>query len=914
MTTVANLVCEYRANPLGIDITTPRLSWQMQTARQGARQTAYRVFAASDPANLREGAADLWDSGKVESDQSLHVVYAGQKLGSRQRVYWNVTVWDESGSANQGVPAWFEIGLLKRKDWKAKWIGSSMVGGPRSTVPAPYLRKTFTLPGSVKSARLYVTALGLYECAINGKIVGEDVFTPGWTDYHKRVQYCVYDVTKLLTSGDNVVGAILGDGWAVGHSGWNHRQAFADRPRLFAQLEVTLADGNTITVVTDRTWKTQIGPLLENDMLMGESYDARLEFPGWDKPGFDDKTWDKVETFDDPGMAIVATNGPTVRRINELKPISDPVEKGRFNRERFIFDMGQNMVGRVRLKGSAPAGTTVTLHFAEVTNADGTLYTTNLRSARVTDYYTFKGQGEEVWEPKFTFHGFRYVEMLGYPGKVNRDTLTGIVLHSEMEPTGEFESSEPLLNQLQHNILWGQKGNFVDVPTDCPQRDERLGWTGDIQVFVRTAAYNLNVASFMTKWAQDVADSQGAQGEVPAVVPFSRGVPEDGGPAWADAAVICPWTIYLCYGDKRILENNYKVMSKFMEFIINASPGYIRCAPDFEGWPGFGDWLSINADTPRDLIGTAFLAYDASLMEQVATVLGKTSDAKKYRKVFEETKAAFGKRYLKGGEGAVASAPASAMRRRVEQADGISRGNLKVVDYGPVTSEVFNTEQFTPTQTSYILALHFDLLPAELRPLAVAELVADLERRNMHLSAGFVGSPYLPHVLSSNGRLDTAYALLHQKGWPSWLYAVTQGATTIWERWDGWTEENGFQSPEMNSFNHYAYGAIGAWLYNTVAGIEIDPAQPGYKHSILRPQPGGGLTHACGKLKTMYGELLSEWKLNGNKFEWTVIVPPNTTATVYPPVKDSQRITLNGSAVGGPVHQLTAGKYQFVVG
>lgn len=913
MTTITKLLCEYRTNPLGIDITVPRLSWQLQSDRQGVRQTAYRVFAASDPSKLREGIADLWDSGKVESDQSVHVVYAGKPLGSRQRVYWNVTVWDESGSANQGTPAWFEIGLLRRKEWKAKWIGSSMLGGPRSTVPAPYLRKAFTLPGAVKSARLYVTVLGLYECTINGQPVSEDVFAPGWTDYNKRVQYNVYDVTKLLTSGDNVVGAVLGDGWAVGHTGWQHRQQFADRPRLFAQLEVTLADGNTITVATDRTWKTRVGPLLENDMLMGESYDARLEFPGWDKPGFDDKQWDRVELFDDPGMAIVATNGPTVRRINELKPISDPVDKSGFSRTQYIFDLGQNMVGRIRVKGSAPAGTTISLRFAEVINSDGSLYTTNLRSARATDYYTFKGQGEEVWEPKFTFHGFRYVELSGYPGQVSRDMITGIVLHSEMEPTGDFECSEPILNQLQHNILWGQKGNFVDVPTDCPQRDERLGWTGDIQVFVRTAAFNLNVASFMTKWAQDVADSQSEQGAVPAVVPYSPGVPEDGGPAWADAAIICPWTLYLCYGDKRILENHYKVMSKFMQFLIDVSPGYIRCAPEFEGWPGFGDWLSINANTPRDLIGTAFLAYDANLMEQIATLLGKKSDAKKYREIFEGTKAAFGNRYLKGGRVAVATAPPSAMRQRMEQADGISRGNLKPADYGPVTSQVFNTDQFTPTQTSYILALHFDLLPEEMRPLAVAELAADIERRNMHLSAGFVGSPYLPHVLSSNGRLDTAYALLHQKTWPSWLYAVTKGATTIWERWDGWTDENGFQSPEMNSFNHYAYGAIGAWLYNTVAGIEIDPAQPGYKHSILRPQPGGGLSHACGSLKTMYGELVSDWKLNGGKFEWTVVVPPNTTATAHLPVKAGQKVTMNGKAVSGADHELVAGKYQFVV-
>ena len=913
MTRIANLTCEYRTNPLGIDIAVPRFSWQMQSDQNGARQTAYRILAASAPELLSEGKADLWDSGKTESDQSVHVAYAGPRLESRQRVYWNVTVWDETGSASQGEPAWFEMGLLKRTDWKAKWVGAALLGGPRTTIPAPYLRKPFALPGKALTARLYVTALGLYECSVNGQAVGDDVFTPGWTDYKKRVQYKVYDVTHLLHEGENVIGAILGDGWAVGHLGWDHRQKYVDRPRLLAQLEITLADAPRITIVSDRSWKYQFGPLVENDFLMGEAYDARLEMPGWDTPGYDDNRWSRVEVFDDPGTAVVATNGPTVRRINELAPVGDPVDKGRFNALRCIFDLGQNMVGRVRFRGSAPAGTTVSLRFAEVLNTDGSLYTVNLRDARATDVYTFKGEGEEVWEPKFTFHGFRYVELSGYPGEVTRDTITGIVLHSEMSPTGEFECSDPLLNQLQHNIVWGQKGNFVDVPTDCPQRDERQGWTGDIQVFARTAAFNMDIASFMTKWMQDVADSQSEQGCIPPVVPKAIAHADDGGPAWADAVVICPWTLYLSYGDKRILETHHQTMTRFMDFILATSPGYIRCAPDYEGWPGFGDWLSINADTPRDLIGTAFLAYDAHLMAQITTVLGKTREAARYRKLFADVKEAFAARYLKGSSLPEVTAPASQMRQMMDGADAISRGYLKAADYGPITSQVFNTDLFTPTQTSYVLALHFDLLPEELRPLAVAELVADIERRGMHLSTGFVGSPYLPHVLSENGRLDIAYALLHQKTWPSWLYAVTQGATTIWERWDGWTEENGFQDPGMNSFNHYAYGSIGAWLYNTVAGIEIDPAQPGYKHTILRPQPGGELTCAGGKLKTPYGELVSEWKIDNGTFDWTVVVPPNATATVHLPVKDERRITLNGQAVSGAVHEVVTGTYRFVI-
>lgn len=914
MTGITNLRCEYRDNPLGLGVPSPRLSWQMHTDRQGARQTAYRVLASRTPARLGNGEGDLWDSGKVDSDRSVHIVYAGEPPGSRQAVYWKVFVWDETGAVAESGAARFELGLLDRDDWRAQWIGADLAGGPRSTVPVPHLRKTFALGGEVASARLYITALGVFECSLNSRRVGEDVFAPGWTDYRRRVQVLTYDVTPLLHPGDNVLGALLGDGWAVGYVGWTGRQNYADRPQLYAQLEVTLADGSTKTVVSDGSWTYRFGPTTHSDFLMGEAYDARKELSGWDTPRAETQAetagWTPVHTFEHPEVVLTAQTGPTVRAVQELVPVADPADRGLMGRSRWLFDLGQNMVGRVRFTGTAPAGTTVSLRFAEVLDADGSLYTTNLRSAHATDYYTFRGGGEEVWESKFTFHGFRYVELEGYGGPADRGTITGVVLHSEMAQTGLFACSDPLLNQLQSNIVWGQKGNFLDVPTDCPQRDERLGWTGDIQVFADTAAFNMDVAGFMTRWAVNVRDAQTPEGAVPAVVPYAADVPQDGGPAWADAVVICPWTVYKSYGDERILEENYASMAAFMTFLVRNSPGYIRCAPDYEGWPGFGDWLSINASTPRDLIGTAFLAYDAGLMAQIAAVLGKAEDAARYGRLFEDTKRAFAERFLVGGQVSATPAQPSPLRREMDAADALSRGNLRSVAYGDVTSAVFGAD-FTPTQTAYVLALHFDLLPEALRETAVAELVADLERREMHLSTGFVGSPYLPHVLSDNGRLDTAYELLDQKSWPSWLYAVTQGATTIWERWDGLTEENGFQTPEMNSFNHYAYGAIGSWLYSAVAGIRVDPARPGYKHVILKPQVGGGLSYARAALETVYGEVVSDWRLENGTFTYLVKVPPNTSATVTLPVAGP--VQLGGEAVQGQSYELNAGTYEFKV-
>ncbi|MCE0496639.1 MAG: glycoside hydrolase family 78 protein [Methylacidiphilales bacterium] len=737
---------------------------------------------------------------------------------------------------------------------QASWIASPIAGGKRTSAPAPYLRKLFRLDQPVRSAQLVVTALGLYECEINGRRVGDEIFAPGWTDYNKRVQYQTYDVTGLLRQGENVLGAILGDGWYCGYVAWHGRQNYGERPRLLARLEVIFQDGSTTVIATDSSWKTALGPILESDMLMGESYDARLDLGAWSQPGNDESRWQPVLVAPpDRPVELVPRLGPPVRRIGEIKPLKES-RKATWNSKFRIFDLGQNFTGRIRISIRAPRGATLRIRYAEVLNPDGSLYTENLREARCTDYYTCRGEGTEAWEPLFTFHGFRYVDVQGLQPDDFLE-VTGVVLHSDMAPTGTFRCSHEGLNQLQHNIVWGQKSNFLEVPTDCPQRDERLGWTGDAQVFIRTAAFNMDVREFFHKWMQDMRDCQGAEGGIPCVVPTiwvwgAEDLPgKDGGPAWADAEIICPWTIYLCYGDRKILADHYESMQRFMEFMAkNRCRGHIRAHPEAFEWQGFGDWLALDGGgktegiTPVDLIGTAFYAHDADLMAKTADILGRPGDAKKYRILHGEIVDAFRRRFVTP-EGLVVSG----------------------------------------TQTSYVLALHFGLIEESTRATAVRELVRDIEKRNYHLATGFVGTPYLLDVLENAGRLDVAYKLLEQETFPSWLFPVRNGATTIWERWDGWTPEKGFQDKGMNSFNHYAYGAVGAWMYRTVAGLEPDPNEPGYAHIIFRPRPGGSITWAEASLQTALGLAAIRWDLDGDTLQVQLTVPPGAHATFQPP-------------------------------
>jgi len=1055
------LRCEYKDNPLGIDTMQPRLAWQSTSSRRGEMQTAYQVIAGENEKAVQSGMGDLWDSGKVTSEQSTQVVYGGKPLHSREHVWWRVRVWDRDGKVSAwSAPASWEMGLLAPRDWQAKWIGfnrpeasnasedthdiqwiwypegsprqdapkgnryfraaftvptdktvkkadlialadndydasingksvgtgsgwallvptevtKSLVPGrnmlsiraynesgpaglaallkitytdgtvqrlPTSSMwkigkeampgwqtvgfadatwetalvltnlgeapwgapapvsgepePVPYFRKTFEAAKPIRHARLYVTALGLYELYVNGQHVGSDLFRPGWTDFSKRVPYQTIDLTKQLKSGANALGLTLGDGWFSGYVGFGHQHNhYGAQNALLAQLEVEYADGTKQTVATDGSWRASAdGPLRYSDMLMGEEYDATREMPGWNTPVFDDAKWAGAAVIETPtiktptnvrprvvsacpgGVNLVAQAGPSVHRVLTINPKS-VVEKPAGT---YIFDLGQNMVGWVKLKVAGKAGSRVTLRFAEMLNPDGSIYTTNLRTARATDQYILRGSGVEVYEPSFTFHGFRYVEVAGLPAKPGKDTLTGVVLSSVDLNPDAFICSNPLVNQLQHNIQWGQRSNYYEVPTDCPQRDERLGWMGDAQIFVRTGCFNADIASFMNKWMDDVEDAQSAAGGFPDVAPRLVD-PSDGAPAWGDAGIIVPWTIYASYGDTRILERHYAAMARWIAYIQDANPDLLwrRRANN-----NFGDWLSINADTPKDVLATAYFAYDASLMTRIAHALGRTDDERKYLLLFEGIKAAFNKAFV--------------------SADARIKGN---------------------TQCDYVVALRFNLLPDALRPLAAQHLVDDIKMRGNHLSTGFVGVGYLTPTLTATNHLDTAYALLLQDTFPSWGYSIRQGATTIWERWDGWTTDKGFQDPGMNSFNHYSLGSVGEWLYTSVGGIDLDPDRPGYKHIILHPQPGGDLTFARSTLDSLYGKIVSDWALGADTFRYYVQVPVNTVATVYVPVHDAAQVRESDVAIAKrpgikflrmeqncAVYEVGSGSYQF---
>ena len=834
-----DLRCEHLANPVGVDDLRPRLSWRLDDPRQGARQTAYRILAASTPEKL-EGKPDLWDTGVVAGDATLDIPYGGRKLLSRQIVHWRVQAWDHARKPCEwSEAASFEMGLLKPGDWAATWI-SRPLESKEGFQPAPFLRREFTLKGVPVRARLYATARGIFEAYVNGERVGQDFFAPGWTDYRKRIQYRVYDITGMLRSGANAIGAILADGWYAGYIGWGHQHHLdGDQLSLFAQLEVEYADGSRETIVSDPSWKTSFGPVLRGDFYNGETYDARCELPGWSMPGFDDGAWQAASSFDAPKVPLVGCRALPVRRQEELPPVS--LTEPQFGLH--VFDLGQNIVGwsRIRLRGEP--GDTVTIRYAEMLNADGTLYTANLRQAKCTDYYICRGGGDEVYEPRFTFHGFRYVELTGLRAKPAPEDLTGVVLHSEIPPTGSFECSDPLVNRLQQNIVWGQRGNFLEVPTDCPQRDERLGWTGDAQVFAPTACFNRDVAAFFTKWCIDVEDSQFPDGAYPYVAPDALRDGGRGSAAWADAGVIVPWTVYLCYGDKRILERHYGSMERWIGWRLKNSKDLI-CPVAL-----FGDWLAPDGNTPRELIATAYFAYSAELLARIAALIGRRTDVAKYRKLAAKVRAAFNREL--------------------------------VTPSGRIVGD---------SQTAYLLALAFDLLPAAKRKTAVDRLVKDIEKRGDHLSTGFVGTPLLCPVLTRFGRTDIAYKLLMQQTYPAWLYTVLQGATTMWERWNSFDKEKGFGDAGMNSFNHYAYGAIGDWMYSTVAGLALDPAQPGYKHFLIRPQPGGGLTSARAELLTRHGRAACAWTLDGKQMKVDVTIPPNTTATVTLPSRAPKRV------------------------
>ena len=853
---------EQRHEPLGLDQPRPRLSWRLECDRTGAAQSAYRITAAGRAGDLDEQDRLLWDSGRREAGDGLLVPWDGPVLRSATRYHWRVELWDERGDRAGVGESWFETGLLHHDDWTAAWIGRDPHALPPFDPPTGQeppvgeppldLRREFTLAREPVRARLYATARGVYEARLNGTRVGDLELAPGWTEYHRRIQYQTYDVTSLLRKGGNVLAATVADGWWSGFVGFDERRAarhYGDHPEFLAQLVVDFADGSRQVVATDAAWHERPGPVRSADLLMGEHVDLSMV----------EEPWRPVAVLGtEPGPLVAEPDHP-VRITREVAPVSVTTrEPGRF-----IVDFGQNLVGRVRLTvRGAGFGQRISLRHAEILDG-GELYVENLRRARATDVHIAGGGDVEVFEPRFAVHGFRYLEVSGYPGDLSAIDVTARVLHNDTPWTGHFECSDPMVNQLQANISWGQRGNFVAVPTDCPQRDERLGWLGDAQIFAPTASRNADVATFLARWLRDVVTGQDADGAFRDVAPALL-IPREAAPAWGDAGVIIPWHLWRVYGDRRVLAECFDAMVAWVAHIRRHNPD-LRWR--HRTGNSYGDWLQLDVTTPRDVLSTAYFARSAQLVAQAADVLGRHDVAAEHRALHAAIRDAFIESYVDGNG-------------RVEGG----------------------------TQTAYLLALAFGLVPAELVPAAVAHLAADIEKRDNRLTTGFVGVALLCPVLADHGRADLAYALLQQEEFPSWGYSIRQGATTIWERWDGWTEHGGFQAAAMNSFNHYSLGSVGDWLYGRVAGIDQTPESVAYSELLLRPLPGGTLTWARAEQETARGRVACGWSRDGDRVTVTATVPPGSTAVLEVPTTDPDSVRL-GDRPAGTTLRLTSGHH-----
>ncbi|MGF7030759.1 alpha-L-rhamnosidase [Paenibacillus mucilaginosus] len=840
--TVERVTCEYRTNPLGLSAAQPRISWQLRSDRRGTLQRAYRIVVAAGEDRFD---APLWDSGRTESDQSIQVPYDGPGLSSRTRYYYRVKVWDNHGRESEwSETAWWEMGLLDHSEWSAQWITPEAGAIDPQEEAAFLLRRGFELHGgAIASARIYATAAGVYELYVNGERVSDELLAPGWTSYPNRLQYQTYDVTGLLQPGSNAAGIRLGDGWyksGMGFEGKNFK--YGDRRAALLQLHVRYTDGREDVIGTDGTCTAATGGIRYSTIYHGETYDARLEPAGWStaEPSAMDGGWKPVEVLDLPLDTLVAQENSPVRVTERLRPVSAFVTPAGDH----VLDLGQNMVGRMRFEVTAPAGTRIVLRHAEVLDKDGNIYFGNLRPAKQTVEYICRGGEAESYAPHFSFMGFRYVKVEGFPGQENGlplEAFTGEVMHSDMEPAGEFDCSNELVNQLQRNIQWGQRGNFLDVPTDCPQRDERLGWTGDAQVFIGTALFNYQGGPFFTKWLRDLKAEQLPDGGVPFVIPDVVGGASSA--AWGDAAVICPWTVYRYYDDRRLLAEQYDSMQAWVEYIRAQGENEYLWNTGFH----FGDWLALDAKensyigaTPKELVATAYYAHSTRLLRDSATVLGYEDDARRYGELHQGIVRAFREEFVTA-TGRIAS----------------------------------------PTQTAHVLALMFDLVDDRVKPRVAKDLNDLIAENGYHLSTGFVGTPYLCFALSNSGYHDTAVKLLLQESYPGWLYSVSKGATTIWEHWDSIKPDGSFWSDDMNSFNHYAYGAIGEWMYRRVAGLDMDDAVPAYKRVRIEPLFGGRkLTHARAAHRSLYGRVETGWRMDGEEIEVHVEIPANTTAEV----------------------------------
>jgi alpha-L-rhamnosidase len=847
-TTLSGLRCEYAENPLGIDVPHPRLSWTINSERRGEAQTAYQVLVASSPELLKSDRGDVWDTGKVMSDQSVNVPYGGSPLRSRQRCFWKVRIWDREGRASAySETAWWEIGLLSPGDWKAVWIGFT----PGWTGRALYFRSLFEVTKKVERARVYVAGLGYYELRLNGKKVGNRVLDPGTTDYSRRILYATYDVTGDLRNGKNAAAAVVGHGWY-------------GIPKLLLQMEITYEDGSSQLVYTgprpEQTWQVTSGPIVRDSIYDGETYDARLEKPDWDIPPEGNpripvdrrETWITLHPVEPPGGRLVAAKLEPIEVVETLRPVSVTQPKPNV----FVFDNGQNLAGWARIRVKGAAGTQVTLRFAENLYPDGSINQENLRQAAATDTYILRGEGLETWEPRFTYHGFRYVQVEGFPGNPTLDDIDVRVVRSAVDPSGSFKCGNDLINRIQKMIWWTEASNLHSIPTDCPQRDERMGWLNDMTVRTEMALYNFNLARLYAKFIDDVQDTQSSEsGAISCTAPFKYGRrPAD--PVSASYLLLA-WMLYQHYGDAVTMAEHYDGLKAWVDFLARQSENGIV------NYSYYGDWSppqafavkgsAVSQFTPGKLMSTGYLYYGAVLLQRMADILGRPEDATHFRLLAGQTATAFNREYWNETTGGYAS----------------------------------------NNQASNSFALFLGIVPSDRIPRVVDNLVKDVEKHGYHLTTGNLCTKYVLEMLTEHGHPDLAYRIATQETYPSWGYMLANGATTLWERWEQLTGGG------MNSGNHPMMGSVGSWFYKYLAGIRVDPSGAGFRKILIQPSLPAGLDWAEGSYKTLYGEIRSAWKREGKRLRLDVRIPANTSATVTIPVSQQQTLREGGQPIEG---------------
>ena len=841
---VTDLICEYQSNPTGLETKTPQFSWKIQSDKRNAIQKSYRILVASSKNLLDKNKGDMWDAISVSSENTF-LAYKGKPLKSHQKFFWKVKVSDNHGNeSNWSAGSHWTMGILDQKEWTAKWItdgverntlvntnkGDKVVKSlRRNYLPVSYMRKDIKIEKKITKAVAYISAFGLYEASINGRRCGNDNFTPGWSQYDKRVYYNSYDVTNLITEGKNTLAATVGDGWYVQRHG-------GESIGFLMQLNITYNDGTSQSFGTDKSWKvTNDTPLRMSDIFNGEAYESKKEIPGWKNSDFNDATWANAIEVDKSTVIKTSYYGGPIRKIMKIEPVSITETKS----GSLIFNFGQNFSGWARFKLKKQINNKIELKYAEAMNPDGSLYTENLRTAQNKDIYSPKGVAGEEWEPMFTYRGFQYIEVKG----CNKDdiALSGIVMHSDLKRTGFFECGDQRINKLYNGILWSQRSNFFDVPTDCPQRDERMGWTGDMQVFQKTASYNMDIGAFTSRWLLALNDGQSKEGGYADFAPLHDLY---GTAGWADAGLISPITQYKMYGDKAILEKWYINMSRYIDYTVAQSSGFIR-KPSC--WPG--DWLSVNAPLSEGIITNMYFAYSAHLMSEIAGILGKKADSLKYEVLFQNIKSAYIKKYI--------------------DENNTIEGN---------------------TQTSYILSLAFDLVDQKDRAVSFQKLIERIQERDYHVSTGFLGVKHLFEVLTEFDRSDVAYRLLKQDTYPGWLYNVSKGANTIWEAWDTWKPGVGWQD---HSLNHFNFGAVGEWMYSGMGGIK--PLEPGFRKISIEPQIDKEIKFVNASYNSIQGKIVSNWLIENNTLSIKMEIPANTSANVTLPINPKLKYTITES-------------------